>query len=250
MQQNITDSEHLLADYFASLGYKAGSDFLYEVVDLSKPTRPDFRFDGLGLVFDIKEFDGSGKEDQKLLRGNTAQPIDGNQGVRSKIDQFSKQVKPYKEEYSCNLVLYRAGGLAANLETFALASALFGDERLSFPKEGESATLIYKGNAKLQANKNTRIASVSILEITNPGVTRAHARYKELYKDQMPAGHFLEFIRAYDIFDQPDIIRLRTILNPYASKPIPSSFFAGKNDEVYSVDLATGKMERLDTSKG
>ncbi|MGD0328721.1 MAG: hypothetical protein ABSB00_03385 [Minisyncoccia bacterium] len=248
----VTSSEKLFEEYLSKKGLVADKDFFYEP-DLGKPKRPDYLVRiNADTLFEIKEFSRESKADRYMRTPenfSVAIRLDPYSQTREKIGQARKKFKDYKNDYPCVLILHKGDSFTAGLDTQLIAGSAYGDISLRMSPDGSNSQWIFDKNGELSPKKNTTLSAIAVIEEIYPEKAVAG---KEFWKEhEMPEMLGNDLLQVYEAWCKSKgynirkrYVRLRTIINPFAKKPISQDFFDQKYDEV-SVIKVTGKFVRV-----
>jgi len=249
-----TKSESLFEDYLQQKGLKFERDFFYEPY-LGHQKRPDYLVKStVNALFEIKEFSVDSKFDKRLMSSTHIRAI----GLplyaqsREKLRNAQKKFRPFKKRFPCVLVLHKGTSITAELSTEILAGSAFGDISITFSSAGTDHQTIFGRNGWLSPNKNTTFSAISVIEELHPDKQRAStdfwkAHSKETLKNKsLPQiADMFELWSAANGYDlSKRFIRMRVVINPFATMPIPSDFFNTQFDEVYGFEEA-GRLTKL-----
>lgn len=241
-----TRSEKLLEEYFLGKGLVFNKDFFYER-DLGRPEKIDFYLEEAKALFEVAEFDRENKQDKSFLQTQEARKwiaLDSYSLLRNKIEKKREQFRPYKENYTCVLVLHQGDSITACMEPELLAGAMFGDISIQFSTESEQTNTFFGRNGTLNPTKNTTFSAVAVVQELFPDRKVASAEFwKSHKKDDLRNLNIQELTEmhknwsqsaGYDL--QKRVVSLRVLLNPFAKRPIEPDFFNGPLDEVFLID--------------
>jgi hypothetical protein len=233
---STTFSEKLFEEYLSYKGLIRDKDFFYEP-NLGKPRKPDYLIkDGVDTLFEVKEFSRESKSDTKLrasANSRMAVRLDPYARTRKKIDYARQKFKDYKNEYPCVLILHQGDSFTADMDIKMVAASAYGDLAIRWLPHEETSSWFFDKNGALSPLKNTTLSAIAVIEEIFP--ERAMAEKEFWKKHSMPRKMGSDFLKKYKVwcksksYDlQKRYIRLRTIINPFASKPVSINFFTQK----------------------
>lgn len=244
-------SEILFEEYLTNKGLERDQDFFYEP-DLKKTKKPDYLVKDEGdLLFEVKEFSRENKHDKRFLSSKGVVRMDTYSQIRTKIGKARTKFKEFKNDFPCILVLYKGNSITVSLDVQIVAAAMFGDISMRFYPDGSSSPWLFDRNGELSPTKNKTLSGISIVDEVFPEKDAAMKEFWQVTRPKLKNETMEEISEMFTAwsathgFDLRNrIIRLITIVNPFASKKISQDFFRGSLDEIYTIDQS-GSFGRL-----
>lgn len=244
-----TRGEEVFAAYLDSLGLK----YRYEPPIGSRP--PDFLVHSAtgDVLCEIKDFEPNDEDradlkaalDGRNTHSSREVPFDR---IRRRIRKASEQLREFKGQQPCLVVLFDASALVYLIDLTVLG-AMYGNAQISVPidlngnSKAEPTTVFERESRYLTRDANTTVSAVAILEYVTPNQRLVdEAVSKESFGDDS-AGitKMLRFI--YDFSERhPEVFkrvpRLHVFRNLFAAVPWPREALNGAHDLFWpSTDL-------------
>ncbi|MFZ2484421.1 MAG: hypothetical protein WAX80_01530 [Minisyncoccia bacterium] len=240
-----TYSQVLFEEYLQAKSLVLDRDYFYER-DLGKPTKPDYFVKDIGgdLLFEVKEFSSRNKDEKKLraaMMASPGQPAGFTRNpysqIRETIHKAKRQLRHYKTEYPCMLILHKGDSMMASLDVNIVAAAAFGDLSMN-----DKLGWHFGRNGKLSPRHNRTFSAIGILEEFYPDREQAVktflAQHPPMQTDLMweVEQRFDKWAVANKFDLEKRHVRLKVIINTFAYKQVPIEFFSNLNDEIYTTN--------------
>lgn len=258
-------SELLFERYLNSLGLNEDEHFDHEP-DLGPPEHPDYQLRVLSpaVLFEVKSYSRESQQSKTLWKQAEengrriesgeelaeAMRLDPYGETRNKVEKARQKFRNFRNTNPCVLVLEKGDGLLVDHEPNMLAAALFGDMQLVTNTATGKSHWQFGPNGVLRGDTNTTISAVCALQLIRPEADKL----KSIVSTKKGTDHmgFGDYKKLYDkvqietgLNPNKEIVRVRTIINPFARISFDHSIFSGPFDEIYLSDSTTGSWGRV-----